>query len=112
MTSILFVFVLLDPVRSAEPPIVFVNTLLIVSSTSCEDFLVAQLGFSSENVFLISLIALSSSSEISPLISFNNSVPLSLLSETLVSHSSLFEEFFNPISLQASFTSVGVSNSL
>ena len=108
---IFFVLVLFDPVRSAEPPIVFGKTLLIVSKTSWEDFLVAHPGFSSEKTFLISFISLSSSSEIWPSISFKNSISLSLLSNNLSSHSCLLEEFFKPTSLQASLISDGISNS-
>src|SRR5215213_1124072 len=66
ITGSFFVLVNTEPVRSAEPPIVFGISALMTSSVSSDDLRVARAGFSATNLSFNAAIAGASEAGASP----------------------------------------------
>ena len=98
-----------EPLKSADPPIIWGNNFVTLSITAEEHCLVAMLGLDSKYFAFSSLIKFSRSSKLFVLLNFSNSDLISLL----LTFKFFFHSFSNsipffPISLQDSKTSSGV----
>ena len=113
ITFELFVLVLLEPLKSAEPPTNCGKISETLSITDEEHCLVAKLGFESKYFSFSLSIRLSSSLNSDPLLNFSNSDIISLL--FLLKdcfHISSYSVPFLPIFLHSFKTSLGIEKGL
>ena len=103
--------VLLDPLKSAEPPIILEESFVTHSITPCEQFLVAILGFDSKYFSFSLIIKFSSSFKLKFCIKFfNSSLIFSLFLSNVSFHFFSNSIPFFPISLHEFKTSLGIEN--